>query len=293
MRPIWKGHISFGLVSVPVTLYPAEERTDLQLHMVDSRNHARVKYERVNAETGEEVPWDQIVKGYEYHEGSYVLIGEADLKKAAPEATRTVDIEAFVNQADIDPMYFDKPYFLEPSKGGEKGYALLRETLRETKKVGIAKVVIRTRQYLAAMSPRRQVLMLDLLRYKGEIRSEKDLSLPGTLAEVGVSKAELKMAHMLVGSMSQKWDPDQYSDRYRDALMKWIQQKVKAGEIEQAPHFDVDDDAPAPINLMEALKKSIAHGGQAEAAPARTAKPKAARSRSARPARKASRRKAG
>lgn len=275
MRPIWKGHISFGLVSVPVTLYPAEQRTDLQLHMIDSRNHSRVRYERVNAETGEEVPWDQIIKGFEYDDGNYVLLSEEELKKASPEATQSVDIEAFVDLEDIDLVYFDKPYYLEPGKKGEKGYVLLRETLRETGKVGIARVVIRTREYLAAMVPRNNALVLVLLRFQQELRSPDDLDLPGDADEVGVSAQELKMARTLVDSMSRPWDPSEYHDEYRDALMNWIDRKIESGEVEQAPESEATEaETPPTTDLMEALKNSVAHAGGTRSKPATKKPPK-------------------
>lgn len=258
MRSIWKGHISFGLVNVPVVLYSAEQRADLQLHLLDSRNFSRVRYERVNAETGEEVPWDQTVKGFEYDDGSYVVIGKDELKQAAPEATQTVEIEQFVDLDEIDPVYFDKPYYLEPSKKGEKGYALLREAMRETGKAGIARVVIRTRQYLAAMAPRGEGLVLNLLRYHQELRDMEELKLPGSLDEVGVKAQELKMARDLVESMSEAWDPAAFHDEYREKLTAWIQKRIESGQIEQAPEAGGPaEEGPAPINLMEALKKSL------------------------------------
>lgn len=258
MRPIWKGHISFGLVNVPVTLYPAEQRDEAHFHMIDSRNNARVRYQRVNADTGEEVPWEEIVKGYEHEDGNYVIIGKDELENLAPEVTRTVEIESFVDLAEIDLIYFDKPYYLEPAKNGEKGYALLRETLRETGKAGIARVVLRTRQYIAAMVPRDDVLVLNLLRYQGELRSTDDLKLPGDPAEIGTSRQELKMARMLVESMTAEWDPAAYHDEFREQLMTWIQKRIDSGQIHRAPEVEpIADDAPGPINLMEALKKSL------------------------------------
>lgn len=299
MRPIWKGHISFGLVNVPVTLYPAEQRTDLHLHMIDSRNMSRVRYERVNAETGAEVPWDQIVRGYEYDDGNYVILGEEDLRRAAPEATKTIDIETFVNLSDIDLTYFDKPYYLEPGKNGAKGYVLLRETLDRSGKAGIARVVIRTRQYLAALVARGDALVLNLLRYPQELRSAGDLDLPGSVSDVGVKKAEIDMARTLVESMATDWEPDQYHDEYRETLMKWIEQKAASGEIKESPPMAEEEDAPAPINIMELLKKSVAHSG---AKPARSSsrkkQAKAGGSKSKKSAKKtgaskASRKKAG
>src|SRR5918992_1254168 len=150
-RPIWKGHISFGLVNVPVVLYGAERRADLSFRLIDSRNAARIRYERVNEETGEEVPWDKIVKGYEYEDGNYVLLSEGELENASAELTRTIEIEQFVDLDEIDVRYFDRPYILAPDKGGEKGYVLLRKAILEAGKAGIAQVVIRARQYLAAV----------------------------------------------------------------------------------------------------------------------------------------------
>jgi len=280
MRAIWKGHISFGLVSVPVRLYSAEQKADLQLHLIDSKNYSRIRYERVNAETGEEVPWDRAVKGYEYDDGNYVVLGKVELKQAAPEATRSIDIEEFVDLADIDPLFFDKPYFLEPDGRGAKAYALLREAMRESGRAGIARVVIRTRQYVAAMIPRGDGLVLNLLRYQQELRSIEELDLPGDLEEVGVKKTELKMARDLVKSMSGEWDPASYHDEYRERVMAWIEERIAAGEVEQAPDVQpaAERDELAPINLMDALKQSLdsgAGGGGKKAAGGRKSSRKA------------------
>lgn len=270
-RPIWKGHISFGLVHVPVQLQAAERRSDLQLHMVDSRNHARIRYDRVNAETGEEVPWDEIVKGYEYNDGSYVILSDEELKRAAPEATKRIDIEAFVNLDDIDTLFFDRPYYVEPGKGGEKGYVLLREALAETKRVGIARVVIRTRQYIAALLPKGDVLVLMLMRYPQELVSTKDLNVPhGSAKAHGVAPAELKMARTFVESMAAEWKPEQYHDEYRDALMKWIDKRIKSGQTEKLsePLPAEADEPPATLNFMELLKKSVKESSSPAHAPA-------------------------
>ena len=280
MRAIWKGHISFGLVSVPVRLYSAEQKADLQLHLIDSKNYSRIRYERVNAETGEEVPWDRAVKGYEYDDGNYVVLGKVELKQAAPEATRSIDIEEFVDLADIDPLFFDKPYFLEPDGRGAKAYALLREAMRESGRAGIARVDIRTRQYVAAMIPRGDGLVLNLLRYQQELRSIEELDLPGDLEEVGVKKTELKMARDLVKSMSGEWDPASYHDEYRERVMAWIEERIAAGEVEQAPDVQpaAERDELAPINLMDALKQSLdsgAGGGGKKAAGGRKSSRKA------------------
>ncbi len=267
MRPIWKGHISFGLVNIPVALYPAEQRTDLQLHMIDSRNFSRVRYERVNADTGEEVPWNEIVKGYEYDDGNYVVIGDKELKAAAPESTQTVEIESFVDIEQIDPVYFDRPYYLEPGKKGEKGYVLLREAMRESRRAGIATVVIRTRQYIAAMVPRGDALVLHLLRYHGELRSIDQLDLPGSASDVGVTKQELSVARTLIESMQADWDPTEHRDEYREALMAYIEKRIKAGDIEQAPEAKEpkEERSTTPADLMETLKRSVRHGGEPRA----------------------------
>ncbi|HRX84691.1 MAG TPA: Ku protein [Phycisphaerae bacterium] len=263
MRAIWKGHISFGLVNVPVALYSAEQRADVSFHLIDSRDFSRVRYERVNAETGEEVPWDQVVKGYEFDDGSYVVMQKEELEQVAPEAAQTVEIEAFVDLDQIDPMYFDKPYYLEPGKKGAKGYALLREVLRASGRVGIARVVIRSRQYIAAMAPRDDALVLTLLRYPQEIASMDELDLPGDdLTKVGVTKSELNMARTLVDSMSADWNPDAYHDEYREALMARIEQKIEAGEINRVSEAKAAPSSlPPTINLMDALKQSVKQSG--------------------------------
>lgn len=276
-RAVWKGHVSFGLVNVPVNLFPAEQRADLQLHLIDSRDHARVRYERVNEETGEEVPWDSVVRGFEYSDGNYIVLSDEELKRAAPEATKSVEIQSFVNAGDIDPIYFDTPYYLEAGKGGEKGYVLLREAMKESGKVGIAKVVIRTRQYIAALSPRGDVLMLDLLRYPQEIRSTKELNVPaGSAKSHGVSAQELKIARTLIDAMAADWKPSEYHDTYREQLMKWIEKKAATGNSRQAAADTEEKEEPAtgPINFMEVLKKSLQKSGtkQGRKASPRTAK---------------------
>lgn len=259
-RPVWKGHISFGLVNVPVNLYPAEKRTDLQLHMIDSRDNSRVRYERVNEETGEEVPWDSVVRGFEYSDGNYVILSDEELKRAAPEATKTVEIESFVKANEIDAIFFDTPYYLEPGKGGEKGYVLLRDAMKDAGRIGIAKVVIRTRQYVAALSPRGDALMLELLRYPQEIRSTKELNLPGGAAKShGVSAQELKIARTLIDAMAGAWKPESHKDEYRTQLMKWIEKKVESGSMKRPLEVPAEKEEPTagPINFMDVLKKSL------------------------------------
>src|SRR6187431_1288809 len=179
-RSIWKGSIAFGLVNIPVSLAGAEVRPDIQLHMVDSKNHARIRYERVNADTGEEVPWDRMVRGYEHDDGKFILLTDEELEAVEPKLTKTIEITEFVGLKEIDPLLFDKPYYLEPDKRGRKAYALLREALRKSGKAGISRVVIRTREYLSAMFVRDDAMILMLLRFPQEIRAAEKLELPAS-----------------------------------------------------------------------------------------------------------------
>ena len=260
-RPIWKGHITFGLVNIPVVVHSGDKQFDLHFRLLDSRNHARVRYERVNEETGEEVPWQEIVKGFEYEEGRYVILSDADFEKVAVEVNKAVEIENFVDGNEIDYVYFDKPYYLVPDKKGEKGYVLLREVLRRTGKVGIAKVVIRTRQYLAALLPQSNLLVLELLRFHQEIRDVKELDIPeGSVKSYKISEKELTLAQQLVESMSTKWEPKRYHDEYRDALMKWIDKKSKTTQSRKSTPAAVKEEKTGTgkvIDMMGLLKKSV------------------------------------
>ena len=256
-RGLWKGAISFGLVNVPVELHSTRKRTaELDLTMLDKRDLAPVGYRRVNKSTGREVVWGDVVKGYEYRDDKYVVLSEEDFRRANPEAARTVDILAFVERADIHPQYFETPYYLKPEKRGEKAYALLRETLAKAGKAGIASVVIRTRQYLAALFPEDEVLVLNTLRYADELKEPGEMEIP----KAKVSPKELEMAMRLVDDMAGAWDPKKYKDTYRDDLLKRIKEKVKAGETEELTEPAKDADRPAKadvIDLMALLKKSV------------------------------------
>lgn len=259
-RPVWKGHISFGLVMVPVTLYSLKRtEADLSFHMLDSRDQSRVRYVRVNEQTGKEVPWNSIVKGYEVSDGQYVVLKPSEFKKAAPKATRTAEIVGFVDGEEISPKYYDKPYVLEPGEGGEKGYVLLREALAKSGRVGIAKLVIHTRQYVAAMIPEGDALMLVTMRFDREIRALEDFKLPeGSAKSLKVTPKELQMAETLIDGMTGGWDPSEYHDEYTEQLKKWIEQRAKAGKavaVEEAE--DADEDLPGPYSIMDLLKKSV------------------------------------
>jgi DNA end-binding protein Ku len=225
-RELWKGAIQFGLVHIPVSLYPAEHRDELEFTMLDRRDMQPVGYKRVNKTTGAEVPFEQIVKGYEYNEGEYVTLEKEDFKRANVEATQTVDIVGFVEREALPAYLFESPYYLAPGKHGDKGYALLRETLVRTGRVGIANVVIRTRAHLAALYAVDSVLVLNTLRYAGEMRDLKELKVPEDLKEAKVTPKELDMAERLVDDMALDWDPTKYHDTYRDDLMKMIEEKA-------------------------------------------------------------------
>ncbi|MET0550238.1 MAG: Ku protein [Xanthomonas sp.] len=262
-RPIWTGTLSFGLLNVPVSLMSGERRIDLHFRMLDARDKRPIRFERVNADTGEEVPWKDIVKAYEYSKGSYVVVEQQDIASAAPESHETVEVEAFVDAAEIDLRYFEKPYVLVPGKKAEKGYVLLRETLRSTGKVGIARVVIRTREYLSAVMPLQDALVLILLRYPQELVDLDDYTLPsGKAADYRISAKETEMAAQLIDSMSGRWDPDSYHDEFRERLHAVIQKRIKA----QEGTTQVDEDAEAPpredaatnvVDFMSLLQKSL------------------------------------
>jgi len=257
-RAIWKGSISFGLVNIPIALYPATRREELKFRLLRKKDLSPVNYKRVAEKDGKEVPWDQIVKGYEYEKGKYVVLKEEDFERIDLEATQTVDIQDFVDQGEIDPMFFYKPYYLEPQKGGDKAYALLRDALKDSNKVGIAKVVIKTRQYLAGVKPEDGALVLELMHFADELADPGKLHVP---KKTEVGKREMNMAKSLIGSMSSKWNPEKYKDDYREALMEVIEEKVESGgkEIEEKPRK-----APKPtkiIDLVSVLQKSLEQTG--------------------------------
>lgn len=261
-RAIWKGAIAFGLVNIPVSLSSAESRPDVQFHMVDSKNHARIRYERVNAETGEEVPWDRLVKGYEHDDGQFVLLSDDDLENVQPKLTKVIEITEFVALDDIDPMLFDKPYYLEPDKRGRKAYALLRESLRKSGKAGISRVVIRTREYLSAMFVRDDVLILMLLRFPQEIRDASKLELPSaTDSQWEPVKKELDLAGRLIDEMTTQWKPEDFYDEYREALMDFIEKKISGGEaVGDVKSISADNDDSGGgkvLDLADYLQRSI------------------------------------
>jgi DNA end-binding protein Ku len=256
-RGLWKGAISFGLVNVPVELHSAKRRTsELDMTMLDKRDLAPVGYKRVNKATGKEVPWAEVVKGYEYRNDKYVVLSDEDFRRANPEAAKTVDIQAFVELADIAPQYFETPYYLIPGKRGEKAYALLRDTLKKAGKAGIATVMIRTKQYLAALMAQDELLVLNTLRYHDELKKASEFEIP----DAKVSAKEMDMAMRLVDDMADKWQPARYKDNFKDDLLKRIEEKVEAGQTEEITEPEKGAREPKSadvVDLMSLLKKSI------------------------------------
>jgi DNA end-binding protein Ku len=252
MRALWKGAISFGLVTIPVSLYPATKREELKFRLLRKSDQSPVDYKRVAEADGKEVPWDQIVKGYEYEKGKFVLIKDEDFARVDVEATHTVNIINFVSLDEVDPLLFYKPYYLEVGKGGDKAYVLLRDALVESGKIAIAMVVIRTRQYLAAVKPQGKGLMLELMHFPEEIVGASEFKLP---SEKPVSKAEMQMAKQLIQSMTSAWKPEQYTDQYHEALEKMIEGKIEHGDEPPAP---AKKKKPSNVvDLVSVLQQSI------------------------------------
>lgn len=257
---VWKGTISFGLVSIPVLLQSGENRKELGFSLLDRRDMSPVGYRKVNKSTGEEVPSGEVVKGWKTEEGEFVLVDEEDLKRAAPERTDRIDILAFVDSDAVPATFYDRPYYLEPAAKSEKAYALLREAMRRAGKSAIATVVLRARQYLCAVIPMGPALVLELLRYADELRDPGDLHLPGEdLERLKVTEGELNMAGKLIEELAKPWRPEQYRDEYRAELLSFLEKKALSGETEEAaaPAPQAEAKAP-PADIMSLLKRSLA-----------------------------------
>ena len=270
---IWTGSISFGLVNVPVSLVTAEQRDDLDFTLLDKRDSSPIGYQKISKRTGKPVPPDRIVRGVEQANGRYVVVSDADLRRASPERTQRIDILAFVDASAISPLYFDRPYYLEPARGGERGYALFREALRRSDKVAVASVVVKTRQHLAAVVVHDRVLVLDVLRYAAELRDPSRLRVPGAaLKALRISDRELKMAERLVAEMTEDWDPKQYHDEYRDELLAFIKKRSRSGKVTGAPETEEEPATPKRadiIDIAELLKRSLARTGEDRRRPRR------------------------
>lgn len=272
MRAIWKGTISFGLVSIPVSLYPAIRREDLHFRLLRGSDHSPVNYKRVAETDGKEVPWDKIVKGYEYEKGKFVIIRDDDFRRVDVEATQTVDIINFVSLQDVNPLLFYKPYHLEVGKGGGKAYILLRDALEKSGKIAIARVVIKTRQHLAAIKPQEKNLMLELMHFPDELRDMSELKAPEGQAP---GKAEINMAQKLIESMTSPWDPEAYKDEYREALEEMIEDKVANGDSKPVKAAKTKRPSNV-IDLVAVLQESLKKSSAKTSSPSRAKKSAAA-----------------
>lgn len=271
MRPIWKGSINFGLVNIPITLYTAVRKEELSFKLLRSGDLSPINYKRVAEADGKEVPWDKIVKGYEYEKGKYVVLKDEDFRRVDIEATQSVTIESFVEVKEVNPLHFYKPYFMEPQKGADHAYVLLRDALNATGRIGISRVVIKTRQHLAAVKPQEEGLMLELMHFAEDLVEVDEFRTPKSAR---AAKKEMDMAQSLIKSMSEKWNPADYKDEYTHALEKVIAQKVKAGG-KALPTAKTSSKPANVINLMDAPKQSLAGSGKTKrTAPAAKAKPR-------------------
>ena len=277
MRAIWKGSISFGLVNIPVALQNATRTEELKFRLLRNKDLSPVNYKRVAQVDGKEVPWDQIVKGYEYEKGRFVVLRDEDFKRVDLEATDTIDIVDFVDLAEINPMFFHRPYYLEAQKGGASAYGLLRQVLADSNKAGIAKIIIRTRQHLAAVKANGDLLVLELMRFADELVPASSIKIS---KEQKPRARELQMAKVLVNQMSEAWDPKRYTDDYKSALMKLIDRKVEAGGKELPTEGHHEKRPTNVIDLASVLEQSLK---EASSSPS----PKSAKAKKAKPRRKA------
>jgi DNA end-binding protein Ku len=251
MRAIWKGHISFALVTIPISLFSATKRNELSFHYLHKKDMSPVSYKRFCDTEDTEVPWEEITRGYEYEKGQFIEITDEDIERADVELAKTIHILEFVNEDEIDPVYFDKPYYLEPQKGGERAYALMREALAQSRRVGIAKVVMKTKEHLAAIKAVDNMITLNTMRFAHEIVDASELNLP----KAEVSEKEMALANTLIDSMADKFEPAKYKDEYYEKVMEVIQNKLQ-GIAPSAPAAA----AKAPgkvVDLMEVLKQSL------------------------------------
>ncbi len=263
-RGIWSGAISFGLLNIPVSIMSSKEEERISFKMLDKRNNSPIGYKQYNKATGKEVDRKNIEKAYEYKKNQFVVITDEDFLKANPKATKTIDIEDFVSLEDVDILLFEKPYYLVPGKNGEKGYVLLREVLEDTKKVAVAKFVLRNKQHLVAIIARGDYLILEMLRFSHEVQEvhEAEFLADFDLGKVKISPKEMKAAKNLVNEMTAKWKPDQYKDTYQDELLKYIKNKIKAGDVEDVAEEqeEIEETNTNVLDLMPFLQKSLQAG---------------------------------
>jgi len=254
-RAIWSGTLSFGLVNIPVKLVSAVQSEDIDFDMLSKKDMAPIRYARIDSNTGEEVEWKDIVKGYQYAKGKYVVVDEEDFQKASPQKSRSIDILQFSKTEEIDPIYFEKPYYIIPAKGGEKSYKLLTEALKETDSIGIAEFMLRNREHVCAIMPYQQLLMLNQMRYQQEVKEIPDVAIA---EKTSVSEKEMELAVQLIDSLTQTFNPAAFKDTYINELKKIIKAKaagkhIRIAEPEAKPTATVKD-------LMEVLKKSLEKG---------------------------------
>lgn len=269
-RAFWKGAISFGLVYIPVELYSGTRSATIDLDFLDKNDFSPVGYQRYNKRTGKLVEWKDIVRGYQYKKGKYVVLSDEDFRQANVKASQTIEISSFTDAANITPEYYETPYYVAPQKGGQKVYALLREALKRTGKVAIASVVVRTRQHLAAVLAEDEMLLLNTLRFPDEIRKPEDME----VKSAGLAAREISMAERLVAEMTGPWKPQQYHDSYREDLMKRIEEKVRNKEthvLTATAKGTRARQSAEVIDLMSVLKQSLEKGGQSGRKPARRA----------------------
>jgi len=279
---IWKGAISFGLVHVPIALYPASSEIGIDFDWLDKRSMDLVGYKRVNKRTGKEVDKEHIVKGVKVDSGDYVVLSEDEIKAAYPKMTQTIAIESFTHATEIPFTQLEKPYYLEPVARGEKVYALLREAMLEAGVIGIARVVLHTKEYLAALIPTGPALMLNTLRWASEIRPWKEINLPAE-GRKALKESELKMARQLIDSMTEKWHPQRYEDKFTHAVHALVAKRAASGQTQQVEPMEEAAEAQSNVvDLSELLAKSLRHGRPAARAPAKAASAKAARKTPAR-----------
>jgi DNA end-binding protein Ku len=258
-RSNWKGHISFGLVSIPIILYNIEnKKADISFHQIDKRNNARIKFQRINVDTGKTVPWENITRGYEYDKDTIIPVPDEVLEKVAGESARTIDIQTFINKNEFDSLSIDKNYYILPDEKGKgnKGYVILRESLKETNKVGIARVIISTKEYIAAITPHDNIIILSLLKYDEEIRKPSEFSLPDkALNFYKITQKEIDIAKQLIKSMSSKWNPKKYVNKYQESIHQWVDET-----IHKLPHAKIKSKKQPSsnvINFVDLLKKSL------------------------------------
>lgn len=275
-RALWKGSIAFGLVNIPVELHTAVRDSRPRFRMLHAQDKSPVRFERVCAREGKPVAWDELVKGYEYEKGRFVVLTKEDFRSAALEKSRTVDIRSFVKPEEIDDRFFESAYYLVPAKGGERAYALLREAIRQTGRVGIATIVLRDAQHLAALEVVKDAMVLTLMRYAEELVDVREYHFPPAK---DMRKPELQMAVTLVENLADKWDPSQYTDEYRENLMKIIKAKMKGKQAHLVEH--VEPQNAEVVDLMERLRQSLQGAGGTT-----TAKKKTSRAKSTTKARK-------